>query len=323
MKKRLAFLTSGGDAPGMNACIRAIVRISCAKGITPVGVYRGYQGLVDNEMEELFPRSVSNIIQRGGTILRTSRCQEFMTTEGRAKAKKNLEDNQIDGLITIGGDGTLSGAIELGKIWDKIIIGVPGTIDNDLFGSDYTIGCDTAVNTALGAIDKIRDTADSHERTFLIEVMGRNCGFNSLQVAIGGGAEEALLPETASNLELVAKELVNSKARGKKSSIVIVAEGEENGGAIKIAEQLKALGNIDCRTVILGHLQRGGSPSAADRVLATELGAFAVDSFIKGDSNVMVGKANNTLTTTPLCDTINKKKNLDNYQITLLQMLAT
>lgn len=321
--KRLALLTSGGDAPGMNACIRAIVRIACAKGIVPVGVYRGYQGLIDNEMQELSARSVSNIIQRGGTILLTSRCSEFMTEEGRMIAKKNLEARQIDGLIAIGGDGTLSGAIELGKIWPKSIIGAPGTIDNDLYGSDYTIGCDTAVNTALEAIDKIRDTADAHERTFLIEVMGRNCGFNSLQVAISGGAEDVLLPETESNLEQVAKKLADNRMRGKKSSIIIVAEGDDKGGVNQIIEQLKTISDIDCRAVVLGHMQRGGSPTAMDRVLATELGAFAVDRFIAGDSCVMVGKVNNKLVTTPLHDTIHQKKTLDSYQMNLVPLLAT
>jgi 6-phosphofructokinase 1 len=238
-------------------------------------------------------------------------------------AKQRLEELEIDGLIVIGGDGSLRGAHALSQIWDGQIIGVPGTIDNDLFGSDYTIGCDTAVNTALEAIDKIRDTADAHERTFLVEVMGRHCGFNAVQVGIGGGAEEVLIPETISKLDAVVEYLAESAAKGKTSSILIVAEGEEEGGAIEIAKKLKEKSGQDYRAIVLGHMQRGGCPTAMDRVLGTELGAYAVDRFIEGDTKVMVGKIGNRLTTTPLEKVFSEKKPLDSYQIQLLPLLAT
>ncbi len=321
--KRIGVLTSGGDAPGMNACVRSVVRVANAKGLEVLGILRGYKGLIEKDYIYMGPRSVSNIIQRGGTILRTSRCKEFRKEEVRKQVVENLSELKIDALIVIGGDGSLTGAKALSEIWEGKVIGVPGTIDNDLYGSDYTIGCDTAVNTALEAIDKIRDTADAHERIFLVEVMGRRCGFNAVQVGIGGGAEEVLIPETSSKLDDVVADLAESAAKGKKSCILIVAEGEEEGGAIEVANKLNKRTNKDFRAVVLGHMQRGGSPTAMDRVLATELGGYAVDAYLEGKSSVMVGKVGGKLISTPLEVVLSSKKPLDSYQIGLLPLLAT
>lgn len=257
---RIALLTSGGDAPGMNAAIRAVVRVGHYFRMKTYGIMRGYQGLIKGEFSEFGPRDVSNIIHRGGTVLKTSRCKEFETSEGLRKAKLNLEKKKIDGLMVIGGDGTYRGAYELSRIWDGQILGVPGTIDNDLYGTDFTIGYDTAVNTALEAIDKIRDTAESHERIFLVEVMGREAGFIALDVGISGGAEDVLVPEIKTNLKAICKHLCAAKEAGKTSSIIIVAEGEEEGGAFQIAEKLKEMSGNEYRVVVLGHLQRGGTP---------------------------------------------------------------
>ncbi len=321
--KKIAVLTSGGDSPGMNACIRAVVRVGNAYGLDVFGICRGYQGLIDQDYLVMGPRAVSNIVQRGGTMLRSSRCGDFQTEAGRKIATDFLEKMGIEGLVVIGGDGSLRGAEALSKTWKGCIVGAPGTIDNDLYGSDYTIGCDTAVNTALEAIDKIRDTADSHERVFLVEIMGRHCGFNAVQVGIGGGAEEVLIPETISKLEDVAAYLHKSAAKGKKSSILIVAEGEEEGGAFEVGAKLKEMAGIESRAIVLGHVQRGGNPTAMDRVLATELGAYAVDCLIEGKSCVMVGKIGNKLTATPLSDVLTRKKELDSYQLKLLPLLAS
>jgi 6-phosphofructokinase 1 len=320
---RIAVLTSGGDAPGMNAAIRAVVRVACYHGIEVFGVMRGYQGLIGDEFVKLSPREVSNVIQRGGTILKTSRSREFETAQGLRKAAENLEANGIDGLIVIGGDGTYRGAIDLARYWDGGIIGVPGTIDNDLYGTDDTIGYYTAVNTALEAIDKIRDTADAHERFFLVEVMGRHAGFIALDVGISGGAEEVLVPETKTKLKDVCDHLCAGKAKGKASSIIVVAEGDEEGNAFQIAEKLKTMSGNEYRVVVLGHLQRGGSPTAADRILATELGAFAVEQLMKGRSGVAVGTVNHELVTVSLKDCVSKKKKLNGYLLKLLPVLAT
>ncbi|MDW7980253.1 MAG: 6-phosphofructokinase [Verrucomicrobiales bacterium] len=323
MKRRLAVLTSGGDAPGMNAAIRSVVRVGTARGLEVVGIRRGYKGLLTGDMFTLSPRDVSNIIQRGGTILKTSRCEEFKTPEGRQKAKAILEQHKIDGLILIGGDGTFRGGDALGKIWSGQIIGVPGTIDNDVYGTDYTIGYDTAINTALDAIDKIRDTADSHDRIFVVEVMGRHSGFIAQAVGVCGGAEEILVPEEPFDLAEVARRIREGRQRGKTSSIIIVAEGEETGGAVKVAQQLAPLAGYDMRVVILGYLQRGGTPTAADRLLATKLGAYAVDLFIQGATGVMAGEVGGILCATPLTETWSKKKPLDKYLTGLQQQLAS
>jgi 6-phosphofructokinase 1 len=320
--KRIAILTSGGDAPGMNATIRAIVRSSHFYGLETLGVLRGYKGLIKNEFIQLGPRSVSNTVHRGGTFLKTSRCSEFETVPGLNLAKTNLIANEIDGLIVIGGDGTYHGAYDLQKIWPGKIVAIPGTIDNDLYGSDLTIGYDTAVNTALDAIDKIRDTAESHERFFLVEVMGRFSGFIALNVGVAGGAEEILIPEVKTSIRTVCRQLCEGKKKGKTSSIIIVAEGEKAGGAFAVAKKLKKMSGNEYRVVVLGHLQRGGCPSAADRILATELGAFAVDQILKGKTAIAVGKIAGQMTTTYLPQTWKKKKKLDYYLLKLLHVLA-
>lgn len=321
--KRIALLTSGGDAPGMNACIRSVVRMGKARGLEVVGIRHGYRGLLGEDIFEMGPRDVSNIIQRGGTVLKTSRSEEFRTDAGVEKAAQILQQHAIDGLVLIGGDGTFRGGVTLGRVWPGRIIGVPGTIDNDVSGTDFTIGYDTALETALQAIDKIRDTADSHERFFLVEVMGRHSGFIALHVGIAAGAEEILIPERAFNVKEICERLCAGRARGKTSSILVVAEGQETGGAFKLAEELKKLSKNEYRVVILGYLQRGGSPSAADRVLATKLGAYAVEMFTEGATGVMVGEVRGRLCMTPLHETYERKKALDDYLLRIHAALST
>jgi 6-phosphofructokinase 1 len=323
MAKKFAILTSGGDAPGMNASIRSIVRVGTARGITIMGVLGGYQGLIEGDLVHLGPRSVSNTLQRGGTILRTSRSEEFKTAKGRLKAKAVLEKNNIDALMVIGGDGSFRGACALAKVWRGQIIGLPGTIDNDLYGTDYTIGYDTAVNTALESIDKIRDTAEAHERMFLVEVMGRHAGFIALESGVAGGAEEILLPEKPCDLKAVAARLADARKKGKTSSLIIVAEGCAEGKAYEVAEKLKKMNHGDYRVVVLGYLQRGGKPSARDRILATKLGAYAVHVAVQGISGVMVGEVSGEMVTTSLEDTWEKKKPLDPTLVTIAPILAT
>ena len=321
--KRVGVLTSGGDAPGMNAAIRAVVRNAVHNDIAMVGILRGYQGMIDGQACDLSARDVSNIIHRGGTFLHAARCQDFMTPEGRDKAAANLRDWQLDGLVVIGGDGSFTGAIELATIWDGKIIGVPGTIDNDIYGTDYTIGFDTAVNTALENIDKIRDTAEAHERLFLIEVMGRHAGFIALDTGIGAGAEEILIPETPTDLEAIAGRLLNDRAKGKKSSILIVAEGDEAGDANEIAAQLHELAGVNSHVTVLGHIQRGGSPTAKDRVLATKMGAYAIDALRMGETGKMVGEQAGKMALVPLQDAIGLRKSIDPYLETLIRIMAT
>jgi 6-phosphofructokinase 1 len=311
--KKLAVLTSGGDAPGMNAAIRSIVRVGRARSLEIIGIRRGYTGLLNEDFLPLGMRDVSNIIQRGGTILKTSRSADFPMDSGLRKASEILSRHEIDGVVLIGGDGTFRGGTALGQCWPGKVIGVPGTIDNDLFGTDYTIGYDTALNTAIEAIDKIRDTADSHDRFFVIEVMGRHAGFIALGVGVGNGAEEILLPEARFDIAQAADHLRTGLEHGKTSSIVVVAEGNEHGGAFKVAEELKRLSHCEYRVVILGHLQRGGSPTASDRLLATKLGAYAVELFLDGGTAVMAGEVGGQLRTTPLRETWEKKKPLDSY----------
>jgi len=320
---RVAILTSGGDAPGMNAAIRSAVRSAKNLNWSVFGIKRGYRGLIYGELDEMGSRSVSNIIQHGGTILRTSRCKEFETDEGLQQAKRTLEAYGIQALIIIGGDGSFHGAVALAKIWDGQIVGLPGTIDNDLFGTDYTIGYDTAVNTAVEAIDKIRDTAEAQERFFLIEVMGREAGFIALEAGLSSGAEEIMVPEIHSELGEVHKRLMQGKQRGKTSSILVVAEGNHEGNAYEIGNKLKNLCGSDYRVVVLGHIQRGGSPTARDRILATKLGAYAVDVLAEGKTGVMVGEVKGELTTIPLEQTWQTKKPLDPYLLRLISVLDT
>lgn len=320
---RLAILTSGGDSPGMNAALRSIVRVAKYKGWSVVGVRRGYEGLIQADFEEMTARSVSNIIQHGGTILQTSRSKEFMQHEGQAKAAHALKEAHINGLIVIGGNGSFRGAVALSKLWDGQIVGIPGTIDNDLYGTDLTIGFDTAVNTAIDALDRIRDTAEAHERLFVVEVMGRHAGYIALQAGIAGGAEEVLVPEIDMPLQEVYDRLAAGKLRGKSSFILVVAEGNTHGGAVEVAAMLTNRWGIDCRVVILGHIQRGGVPTAIDRVLATKLGGFAVDCIEAGKHLVMVGDVKNELVTTPLEETWLHHKPLDTYLLKISRMLES
>jgi 6-phosphofructokinase 1 len=307
--RRIGILTSGGDAPGMNACIRAAVRTAMTNNVEIVGIRRGYSGLINGDMSALDRKSIINIIHRGGTILETSRCPEFTTTEGRAKAIKVMEEVGIDGLVLMGGDGTFRGGALLANECNVSISGVPTTIDNDVYGTDYTVGFDTAVNTALEAIDRIRDTAMSHERLFFVEVMGHHTGFIALESGIAGGAEETIIPEDDSTDELWTR-LRESFEHGKKSAIVVVAEGDQPGHTFTIAQEAKDKLKIESRVCILGHVQRGGSPTARDRVLASNLGSAAVSALLKGKSGYMVGEIKNEIVYTALEDTWGKKKTL-------------
>lgn len=320
--KRIGVLTSGGDAPGMNACVRAIVRCGVDHKLEVVGIRRGYCGILEEDFVKLGSRSVANIIHRGGTFLETARCEEMKTDEGIRKANEVLQKEGIEGLITIGGDGTLHGATKLAEAGNVKIVSVPSTIDNDVYGTDYTIGFDTAVNTALDAIDKIRDTAGSLQRLFFVEVMGRNRGFIALDVGIAGGAEDILIPEAETKIEQLSLDIGRSLKRGKRSSIVIVAEGDEAGGAFSIAQQVWERLKLEYRVCVLGHVQRGGSPTARDRVLASKLGAAAVAALVEGRSGYMVGEVKGEITFTPLRETWEKKKGLDSNLLRLVKVLA-
>lgn len=320
--KKIAVLTSGGDAPGMNACIRAVVRSGLYYGLEVMGVVKGFDGLIGGSITPMNRRSVSNIIQKGGTILKSARSKEFKTKEGREKAYKQLKENGIDGLVTIGGNGTFTGAKIFFEEHGFPIIGVPGTIDNDLFGSDFTIGYDTAVNTALDAIDKIRDTADAHDRVFFIEVMGRKTGYIAVRSAISGGAEMAVLPETDTSSDEVIRKLKEGTSMSKASHIIIVAEGDEPGKAMEVAKKVKAeIPQLDTKVSTLGHVQRGGAPTAADRVLASRLGVGAVEGLMEGKSNVMTGVINHDLVYTPLTDAITKIKEINPDLVRLVEIL--
>jgi 6-phosphofructokinase 1 len=320
--KRIAVLTSGGDAPGMNACIRAVVRSAHYFGVDVYGIYRGYDGMINGSFVEMDDRSVSNIIQKGGTILKSARSEEFRTKEGRKKAYQNIKKFKIDGLVAIGGNGTFTGAEIFHKEHGIPCVGAPGTIDNDLYGTDFTIGYDTAVNTALSAIDKIRDTADAHERILFIEVMGRDTGYIAVRSAIAGGAEMALMPETKTSIQDVISKLKYGTSHSKASHIIIVAEGDEIGRATTIAEKVKkSLPGLDTKVTTLGHVQRGGAPSAADRVLASRLGLGAVEGLIKGKTNVMAGIINRTLCYTAFKECISKKKEINKDLIRIIEVL--
>ena len=311
--KRIAVFTSGGDAPGMNACIRAVVRGGLHHGVEIFGILRGFNGLIKGDIIPLNSQSVSNIIQRGGTILKSARSKEFMTSEGRKKGYEQLKSHGIEGLVAIGGNGTFTGAEIFFNEYQIPTVGAPGTIDNDLFGTDYTIGYDTAVNTALDAIDKIRDTADSHDRIFFIEVMGRDSGYIAVQSGISGGAESILIPEERQTVDDVVATLKAGFAKKKSSSIVVVAEGDEEGHAANIAEKIKNTIDVpvDIRVTNLGHIQRGGSPSAFDRILASRLGLGALEGLLVGHKNEMAGIVNDQLVYTAFHDTITKKKNIN------------
>ncbi len=320
--KRIAVLTSGGDAPGMNAAIRAVVRSAIQDGHTIMGVKSGFLGLMEGNMITMDSSSVGNILQRGGTILKTSRCEEFKSPQGIERAKIQLEKNQVDGMIIIGGDGSFRGALDLSRAWDGQVIGIPGTIDNDLFGTDETIGFDTAINTALNAVDKIRDTADAHGRFFLVEVMGKFSGFIALQVGIACGAEEVLIPELDINIDSMCHRLCEYRKVGKDSSIIVVAEGSHLGNAHELADLLEKKCGNTYHVVVLGHLQRGGAPTAKDRILASELGNYAIRTFNEGKTGVMVGSINKKLSSILLKDTITNKKKLDEIAYELLEKLV-
>jgi len=304
--KKIGVFTSGGDAPGMNACIRAVVRTAVFHETEVVGIRRGYQGMLESDFWDMDARSVGNILHLGGTILKTARCLEFITDEGMEKAYKNIKAHGIDALVAIGGDGTSRGAERLSNRFDIPVICIPGTIDNDLYGSDFTLGYDTATNTVIEAIDKIRDTAASHNRLFFIEVMGRDSGCIALRSGIAGGAEAVLLPEKATGVDELINKLSGDAKNKKTSSIVIVAEGDQSGGAYQLAERVKEKFNFyDIKVTILGHLQRGGSPSSFDRVLASRLGYAAVKELLNGKTRQMIGLRGNSIVLTPLEEALN------------------
>jgi len=287
--KKIGVFTSGGDAPGMNAAIRAVVRTAHAKNIEVIGILNGYVGMLDNKFVPLNPRDMANIVQRGGTILKTGRSAEFLKPEYRSKAAEYIKSHSIDGLVCIGGDGSFRGAQALWNEHKIPIVGICGTIDNDVFGTDDTIGFDTAVNTALSAIDKIRDTADSHDRIFIVEVMGRNSGFIASAVGIGGGAEEILTAESVVTVDKIVEKLKDSRAKGKTSSIIVTSEGQKAGRSYDLADSIRKKSGLDAKVCILGHQQRGGSPTAHDRIQASRLGAEAVLALLNGKANIMIG----------------------------------
>jgi 6-phosphofructokinase 1 len=320
--KKIGVLTSGGDCPGMNAAVRAVVRTAIYHNLEIVGIKRGFAGLIKGEIEKMGLGSVSGIINLGGTILKTARSGGFMEEEGQGKALGMLKRFKIEGLIVIGGNGSLRGAEVLDKKWNVPTVGIPASIDNDIEGTDFSIGFDTAINTALEAIDKIRDTATSHERLFLIEVMGRNSGFIALYAGLAGGAEDVLIPETKTNLEKMCQRLITGKKRGKISSIVVVAEGDEAGGAFKIAEKIKEKTGYGLRTIVLGHLQRGGSPTALDRILASRVGSAAVELLLEGRHGKMVGLVGNKIKIGDFASILKEKKHPDLDLYKLLEILA-
>ena len=316
-------MTSGGDSPGMNAAIRAVVRTAIFENLEVYGIYRGYEGLIDGQIEQLFSNSVSNIIQRGGTILKTARSKRFMTREGRLQAYQNLCKHNIDSMVVIGGNGTFTGAAEFDKEYDFPIIGLPGTIDNDLYGTDATIGYDTAINTVVEAADKIRDTATSHNRLFFIEVMGRDVGFIALRSGIACGAEFILVPETTTYIDNFARLLKHDWRKNKTSGIVIVAEGDDAGGAYELAAKVKEkIPELDTRVTVLGHIQRGGPPSAFDRVLASTLGYAAVKGLLEGQRGVMAGIVDKQVVFTPFEKAIKHTKDINHQMLEMSRILA-
>jgi len=321
---KIAILTSGGDAPGMNATIRAVVRTGVYMGLEVYGIMRGYSGMMEDDIFPMGSKTVANIIQRGGTILKSARCREFYTEEGRAQAYANLKKRGIDGLVVIGGDGSFTGAMKLQNEFGLPVIGLPGTIDKDLYGTDFTIGFDTACNTAVQAIDKIRDTADAHDRLFIVEVMGRHAGYIALHSGIATGAETILIPEAATNIEDVIASLSEKEKRKKLVNIIVVAEGDAFGGANEVAKIVRErLPNFDTKVSILGHIQRGGSPTCIDRLVASRMGFHAVEALIAGKSNVMVGIINNEIVYTPLEVAIREKDSIDEHWLRIVKILAS
>lgn len=306
--RKIALLTSGGDAPGMNAAIRAVVRTGIYHNLEVYGIQRGFAGLIEGTMKKMDLGSVADIIQRGGTILQTARSKEFTTPEGRQIALNNLKRNEIEGLVVIGGDGSFRGAMELNKLGFPVI-GVPGTIDNDIYGTERTIGFDTALNTAIDAINRIRDTAISHERVFIVEVMGRDSGWIALEAGLAGGAESILVPELEPNYNEVVERLKRGIDRGKRYSIILVAEGVDS--AYNVRKKIEDMMGIDIRVTVLGHIQRGGTPTAVDRIIASKMGGLAVELLLKGKSNLMTGIIGKKIVTLSLDDAVNKKKELD------------
>ena len=321
--KTIGVLTSGGDAPGMNAAIRAVTRTAIFYGFNVKGIYRGYRGLLEGEIVDFHAEDVSNIIHRGGTILRTARCKEFLTPEGRQKAYDNMCKHGIDALVVIGGDGTLTGARQFASEFDVPIVGIPGTIDNDLYGTDHTIGYDTALNTIMWCIDRIRDTANSHERLFFIEVMGREASFLALYGAIAGGAEAAIIPELAIEQDQLGELIEDGFRTTKRSSIVLVAENPVTGGAMQLAERVrKEYPQYDVRVTILGHLQRGGSPTAQDRILASRMGTTAIEALVEGQRNVMIGDDDEQMVYVPFNKAIKYEKTIDRHLLETISRLS-
>jgi 6-phosphofructokinase 1 len=321
---KVGVMTSGGDSPGMNAAIRAVVRTSIYNGLEVFGIMRGYAGLIDNEIFKMDSRSVANILQRGGTILKTSRSDDFMTPEGRQVAYENLKQKGIDGLVIIGGDGSFKGAQVFSSEFDIPCIGLPGTIDKDIAGTDKTIGFDTAVNTAVEAIDKIRDTMDAHDRLFIVEVMGRDAGYIALHSGIATGAENIIIPETKTDIDNLIDSLTNNERRKKLVNLIVVAEGGDFGDANELGAIIrKRIPNAETRVCILGHIQRGGSPSCEDRLIASHMGYYAVESLLIGRFNVMVGVVNNKISYTPLDKAVKEKQRIGQEWMKIVKILAS
>jgi 6-phosphofructokinase 1 len=321
---KIGVLTSGGDSPGMNAAIRAVVRTGIYHGLEVFGIYRGYSGMIENDIQPMTSRSVANIIQRGGTILKTARSKEFTTPEGRKIAYDNLRQHGINGLVIIGGDGSFRGAQVFSTEYDIPCIGLPGTIDKDIAGTDFTIGFDTAVNTAVEAIDKIRDTADAHDRLFVVEVMGRDAGYIALHSGIATGAENILIPEAKTNIDEIIQGLSEKEKRQKLVNLVVVAEGDDVGGGNEVGRVIKErLPNADVRVCILGHIQRGGSPTCLDRLIASRMGYHAVECLLEGRHNVMVGIVNNRMHYLPLDNAVKAKEKFNKDWLRIVKILAS
>ena len=319
---RIGVLTSGGDAPGMNAAVRAVVRTGIYHQCEVFGIYNGYEGLIKGDVQPLQAHSVANIIQRGGTILKSARSEKFRTPEGRAMAYETLKKHNIDSLVVIGGDGTFTGAKIFAEEYDVRIVGVPGTIDNDLYGTDFTIGFDTAINTVIDAVDKIRDTAGSHDRFFFIEVMGRDAGFIALNTGIATGAEDILVPETVTYIEELIYKIRHDRRANKSSGIVIVAEGDDAGNAFEVAQKVKDHLDVDTRVTVLGHIQRGGSPSCNDRVLASTLGYEAVIALLNGKRDCMIGQVHKHISYTPFEKAIKQHQKIDSNLLEIARILS-
>ncbi|MCZ2460392.1 MAG: 6-phosphofructokinase [Chitinophagales bacterium] len=321
---KIGILTSGGDAPGMNAAIRAVVRTAIYNGLEVNGILRGYQGLIEDDIYWMESRSVANIIQRGGTILKTARCKEFYEYEGRKKAYENLKKRGINGLVVIGGDGSFRGAVQFSKEFNIPCVGIAGTIDKDIYGTDFTIGFDTAVNTAVQAIDKIRDTMEAHDRIFIIEVMGRDAGYIALHSGIATGAENILIPERKTDIEDMIRSLQEKERRKKLVNLIVVAEGDNFGGAEELQKVLKQrMPQLEIRICILGHIQRGGSPTCIDRVIASRMGFQAVECLINGNHNVFIGIKNNQMNYIPLSDAVKSKDHIDEEWMKIIKILAS